>query len=158
MQKTGYAIVLIILGLIVMAFPLLGVIPAAVLTGFVVLIFGLGLLLSGISEMDTSMGVGLIELILGIIALVLGIGIIVNPALFAFIAGLIVFIVGLFLLIAGIMIVFTSDNNDWNGYVAIIIGILYMIVGNFVSNPIYLGILIGLWLLIMGIMMLFQKD
>jgi len=158
MQKMGSAIVLIILGLIVMAFPLLGVIPAAVLTGFVVLIFGLGLLLSGISEMDTSMGVGLVELILGIIALVLGIGIIVNPALFAFIAGLIVFIVGLFLLIAGIMIVFTSDSNKWNGYVAIIIGILYMIVGNFVSNPIYLGMLIGLWLLIMGILMLFQKD
>ena len=157
MQKMGSAIVLIILGLIVLAFPLLGVIPTAVLTGFVVLIFGLGLLLSGISEMDTSMGVGLVELILGIIALVLGIGIIVNPALFAFIAGLIVFIVGLFLLIAGIMIVLTTDNN-WNGYIAIIIGILYMIVGNFVSNPIYLGILIGLWLLIMGIMMLFQKD
>ena len=57
MQKTGYAIVLIILGLIVMAFPLLGVIPAAVLTGFVVLIFGLGLLLSGISEMDRQVWV-----------------------------------------------------------------------------------------------------
>ena len=157
MQKMGSAIVLIILCLIVMAFPLLVVIPSAVLTGFVVLIFGLGLLLSGISEMDTSMGVGLVELIFGIIALVLGIGIIVNPALFAFIACLIVFIVGLFLLIACIMIVLTTDNN-WNGYIAIIIGILYMIVGNFVSNPIYLGILIGLWLLIMGIMMLFQKD
>jgi uncharacterized membrane protein HdeD (DUF308 family) len=159
MNRMGSAIVLIILGLIVMAFPLLGVVPAAVITGFVVLIFGLGLLLSGIYEMEENMGVGLAGLILGIIALVLGIGIIINPALFSFIAGFLVFIVGFFLLLAGIMALLMKDGDGkWSGIAAIVIGILYMIVGNFVSNPIYLGILIAIWLLITGILMLFQKD
>ena len=159
MQKMVSAIVLIVLGLIVLAFPLLGVVPAALITGFVVLIFGLGLIFNGISQMEANMGIGLTEVILGIIAFVLGIGITANPGLFAMFIGFMVFIVGLFLVIAGIIILLTkSDDQKWNGILAIIIGILYMIVGNFVSNPIYLGLLIAIWLIIMGIMMLFQND
>jgi membrane protein HdeD len=160
MQKLGSAIVLIILGIIVMAFPLIGVIPAAVLTGFLVLVLGLGLLFSGIVEMGDSLGLGILEVILGIIALVLGIGFIFNPGLFSFVAGLIVYIVGIFLIIVGIIGVITkAGDSRWNGVAALIIGLLYVIVGTlFASNPVYLGILIGLWLLIMGIMMLFSKD
>ncbi len=160
MQKMGSAIVLIILGLIVLAFPLLGLVPAAVITGFLVLILGMGLLLSGIYELGESAGLGILQLIFGVIALVLGIGFIVNPGLFAFLAGVIVYIVGLFLIIAGIIGVLTkAGDSRWNGVIAVIIGLLYVVVGMmFASNPIYLGILIGLWLLIMGIMMLFQKD
>lgn len=158
MQKLGSAIVLIVLGLIVMAFPLLGVIPAALITGFVVLIFGLGLVLTGISEMEESMAVGLTEVILGIIALVLGIGLVANPTLFAIIAGLMVYIVGLILVVAGIAVVLTKDEGRMNGIIAIIIGLLYIIVGTLASNPLYLGFLIGLWLLIMGLIMLFNSD
>ena len=118
MQKLGSAIVLIVLGLLVMAFPLLGVVPAALITGFVVLIFGLGLILTGISEMEGSMAVGLTEVILGIIALVLGIGLVANPELFAIIAGLMVYIVGLILVVSGIVVVLTKDDGRLNGIVA----------------------------------------
>jgi len=138
MQKMGSAIVLIILGLIVLAFPLLGLVPAAVLTGFLVLILGLGLLFGGIAEMGESAGLGILEIILGIIAFILGIGFIFNSALFSFAVAWIVIIAGL---------------------VPLIIGILYIILGYLVkTDPLVLGILIGLWLLIMGIMMLFQRD
>jgi uncharacterized membrane protein HdeD (DUF308 family) len=160
MQKMGSAIILIILGLIVLAFPLIGVVPAAVITGFLVLILGLGLLFGGIAEMGESASLGILEIILGIIALILGIGFIFNPALFSFVAGLIVWIVGIFLIIVGIVGIFTkAGNSRWNGVLALIIGLLYVIVGSlFASNPVYLGVLIGLWLLIMGIMMLFSND
>jgi membrane protein HdeD len=159
MEKTVNAIILIVLGLIVLAFPLLGIIPAALITGFIIIIFGLGLMITGNSDMDKSMGTGLIELIFGILALVLGIGIIANPGLFAVFLGFIVFIVGFFLVIAGLMVLFTkADDQKWNGIITIIVGIIYIIIGNFVSNPIYLGMLIGLWLIIMGIMVFFQKD
>lgn len=103
MQKMGSAIVLIIIGLVVLAFPLLGVVPAAVITGFLVLIFGLGLLFGGISEMGESAGLGILEIILGIIALVLGIGFIFNPGLFAFLAGLLIWIIGIFIVIVGLI-------------------------------------------------------
>ena len=103
MQKMGSAIILIILGLIVLAFPLLGVVPVAVISGFLVLILGLGLLFGGIAEMGESAGLGILEIILGIIALILGIGFIFNPALFSFVAGLIVYLVGIFLIIVGLV-------------------------------------------------------
>ena len=56
MQKMGSALVLIILGLIVLAFPLLGVVPSALITGFLVLILGFGLLFGGIIELGESEG------------------------------------------------------------------------------------------------------
>ncbi len=68
MQKMGIAIILIILGLIVLAFPVLGVVPAAVITGFLVLLFGLGMLFGGLFEISESVSLGILEIILGIIA------------------------------------------------------------------------------------------
>ncbi|WP_321422893.1 DUF308 domain-containing protein [uncultured Methanobacterium sp.] len=159
MQKNTLAIVLIILGIIVLAFPLLGLVPISILTGLGVAFLGIGLILAGFSDRVESSGLGLLEIVLGIIALVLGLGFILNPGLFSFVAGLIVYMAGLFLIIVGIVALFTkAGGSRWNGVVAIIIGLIYLIFGYFISNPFYLGILIGLWLLITGIMMFFQKD
>ena len=159
MQKMGSALILIILGLIVIAFPLLGVVPLSVLTGFAVLFLGIGLLLTGATSMGESAAMGIVELILGFLALILGIGFIFNPHLFSFVAALFVFIAGIFLIIAGIVAIATKlTGTRWTGLVALILGIIYIIVAVYVANPFYLGMLIGLWLLITGIIMLFQKD
>nr|WP_319373815.1 DUF308 domain-containing protein [uncultured Methanobacterium sp.] len=159
MQKNTLAIVLIILGIIVLAFPLLGLVPISILTGLGVAFLGIGLILAGFSDRVESSGLGLLEIVLGIIALVLGLGFILNPGLFSFVAGLIVYMAGLFLIIVGVVALFTkAGGSRWNGVVAIIIGLIYLIFGYFISNPFYLGILIGLWLLITGILMFFQKD
>ncbi|MGZ7159789.1 MAG: DUF308 domain-containing protein [Methanobacterium sp.] len=155
----GIGIALIILGLIVLAFPLLGVIPLAVLTGVAVLFLGIGLLLTGINVMGESAAIGLIELILGILAIILGIGFIFNPVLFSFVAAVFVFIGGIFLIIAGIAdIASKAGGSRWTGIIALILGIIYVIVAVLVANPFYLGILIGAWLLITGIILLFQRD
>jgi uncharacterized membrane protein HdeD (DUF308 family) len=159
MQRMGSALVLIILGLVVLAFPLLGIIPLAVLTGVAVLFLGIGLILTGINAMGESAAMGIIELILGILAIILGIGFVFNPALFSFVAALFVFIAGIFLIIAGIAGIATqAGGNRWTGVVALILGIIYIIVAYVIKDPLYLGILIGLWLLITGIIYLFQKD
>lgn len=152
MRRLGIGIILIILGLIVLAFPALGLVPAAIVTGFLVLFLGLGLLFMGIMEIGQRLSLGIIEIIIAIIAIGLGIGFIVDASLFAFVAGFIVYIVGIFLIIAGIINLITKSDTRWTGIVAIIIGLLYLIIGTLVAhNPLYLGILIGLWLLIMGI-------
>ena len=159
MEKNSIAFLLIILGLIVLFCPILGIIPFSIITGFIVLILGIGLLISGISEMGESAGLGILEIILGIIALILGIGFIINPGWFSWLVGFIVWIVGLFLIIAGIMGVLSKTGGSrWNGIIALIIGIIYLIIGTFVANPLILGALIGLWLLISGILMLFTKE
>ncbi len=159
MQRNVIALILIILGLIVLAFPILGLLPISIITGFIVLILGLGLLFGGIRELGESAALGILEVILGIIALILGIGFIVNPALFSFVAGLLVWIVGLFLIVVGIIGIFTkAGDSRWNGVVALIIGLIYVIVGTLIANPVILGALIGIWLLISGILMLLTKD
>jgi len=159
MQKNVGALLLIILGIIVLAFPLLGIIPFSVITGFIALILGIGLFLSGIMEMGESTTFGIVELILGIIAVILGVGFIINPGLFSWVAGFLVWIVGLFLVIAGIIgFLNKAGDSRWNGIVAIIIGLVYIIVGTLIANPAVLGALIGIWLLITGIFMLFSKD
>jgi uncharacterized membrane protein HdeD (DUF308 family) len=159
MEKTGNAIILIILGLIVLAFPLLGVIPFSVLTGVAVLFLGLGLLFMGAASMGESLVMGIVELILGFLAVILGLGFVFNPALFSFVAALFVFIAGIFLIIAGIVAIASKTlGNRWTGLVSLVLGIIYIIVAAFIKDPLYLGILIGLWLLITGIIMLFQKD
>ncbi len=159
MQKMASALILIILGLIILAFPLLGVIGPSLITGFIVLILGIGLILSGIMGMGESKSMGILQLILGIIALILGIGFIVSPGLFAWLAGFLVWIVGIFLIIAGIVgFISNAGDNRWNGIIAVVIGLIYIIVGNLISDPYILGALIGLWLLITGILMLVIKE
>ncbi|MBI5679292.1 MAG: DUF308 domain-containing protein [Methanobacterium sp.] len=159
MQKMGSALIFIILGLIVISFPLIGVIPLSLITGFIVLFLGIGLLLAGITDMSISATMGIAEIVLGIIALILGIGFVFNPGLFSFVASLIVYLAGIFLIITGLIAVISKTvGNRWYGLVPLILGIIYILVGSLIANPQYLGILIGLWLLIMGILMLFEKE
>jgi uncharacterized membrane protein HdeD (DUF308 family) len=157
-RKIGSALVLIVLGLIIIAFPVLGVVPFGVLTGLAVLFLGVGLIAAGLTTLDDSTGMGVVELTLGVLALILGMGFIFNPSLFSFVAAVFVFIAGLFLIVSGIVALSTRvGGNIWTGLIAIILGIIYLFVAVFIANPFYLGLLIGLWLLITGIMMFFQK-
>ena len=159
MANKTIALLLIIIGLLVLAVPILGILPFSLITGFIVLFLGIGLLLSGIATMSESTFMGILEIILGIIALILGIEFIINPGLFSWLIGFIVWIVGLFIIIAGILGILSEfGGNRWNGVLALIIGIIYIIIGTLVANPQILGALIGLWLLITGIIMLFAKD
>jgi uncharacterized membrane protein HdeD (DUF308 family) len=157
MQKIGSALILIVLGLIIIAFPLLGVIPFSILTGLVILFLGVGLLAAGISSMKGSKSLGIVELVLGVLAIILGLGFIFIPALFSFAAAVFVFIAGIFLIMAGIAsIVSRIEGGLYGGIITLVLGIIYIIVAIYIQNPLYLGILIGLWLLITGIITLFQ--
>jgi len=159
MQKNTMAIVLIILGIIILAVPLLGVIPLSVLTGLGAVFLGIGFILTGFTDKEINSGLGLLEIVLGIITLVLGLGFILNSGLFSFVAGLLITMAGLFLIIVGIVAVFTKTGGSrWNGVVAIAIGLIYLLFGHIIKDPFWLGELIGLWLLLTGIMMFFQKD
>jgi uncharacterized membrane protein HdeD (DUF308 family) len=159
MQKTGTALVLIILGLMVLGFPLLGSIPVSIVYGFIILLLGIGLIVAGLFEMEESAALGTLQLVLGVIALVLGVGCIFNPGLFSWVLGFLVWITGLFLVFAGIFgAVVKTGGSRWNGVAAIVIGVLFMVFGHFMANPVILGILIGLWLIIAGITMLMSKE
>lgn len=157
MQKLAIALVLVILGLIVVTFPLLGLIPITVLQGFLVLMLGMGLILTGIFKLgENDAPVGTIMLILGIIALIMGIVSIFNPAL-TWLAGLLVWIMGLFLIIEGVARIL-SRTKDICGVKNMIIGILILFSGLFFAAYFWiLIILISLWLLTSGLRMIYLR-
>lgn len=157
-RKVGSALILIILGLIIIAFPVLGIVPFSVMTGLALLFLGIGLIAIGITTLDDNSLRGIVELTLGVIALILGLGFIFNPSLFSFVAAIFVFIAGLFLIISGIVAVITRvGGNIWTGLITTILGIIYLILAIYVANPFYFGLLIGLWLIITGILMFYEK-
>lgn len=159
MKNAVLGILAIILGLIVLAFPLAGLVAASVLTGFVVLMIAIWLLIVGGSQMEVSKSAGIMNVILGIIVLIVGIGLIFSPALFAFLAGFLLYLAGIFLIIAGIIALASRNdfkNATWVGILGIILGILYIILGTLAFDPIYLGVLIGVWLIISGIFALIE--
>jgi hypothetical protein len=159
MQKKQGALIFILIGMIVLAFPIIGLFPFSLITGLIISIIGISLLLGGIVEIGESSGLGISGIILGIIALILGIGFIINPALFSFVASLLVFIAGFILLGVGIVTITGKFGGDKSsGVVSLILGIIYLIIATLVSDPAILGTLIGLWILITGFLMLFQKD
>ncbi len=158
MEKNATGILLIILGLIVLAAPLVGLIALDALISFALILLGIGLLTFAYSDMKESTALGVMEIILGIIAIICGIGFIVSPASFAFVAGFLIYLAGIFLVIVGLIALFTAAGARWNGVITLIIGLIYLILGYFVSDPFTLGVLIGLWLLIVGIMSVLQKD
>jgi len=159
MQKGGTALVLIILGLIVLGFPLLGLVSASIIYGFLILLMGIGLVVAGLWEMEENAGPGIAELFLGLIALILGVGCIFNPELFSWAVGFLVWIIGLILVIAGIIgIIVKSGGSRWNGVFGIVIGLVFMALGKYLAIPAILGILIGAWLIIRGIIMLTTRE
>ena len=157
----GIASILIILGLIVIAFPILGLVPVAVLSGFLILMVGIGLILAGIKEIGESEGaiLGIRLIILGIIALILGIGFTFNPASFAWLVGFIIWIIALFLIIEGIIRILAKTGDNRCGLKDIIIGIIILFVGLYLTNYTWLlGILVGLWLITSGTRMLYNPG
>ena len=159
MEKNRMAIVLIILGIIVLAFPLLGVLPFSILTGLGVIVLVIVLILAGYVDMKTSKALGIIEIILGVIAFILGVGFIVDPSLFTFVASLFIYLAGLILIIVGIAALISKPRGSrWNGIVALMLGLIYILFGYLIKDPKTLGILIGLWLVITGVLLLFQKN
>jgi uncharacterized membrane protein HdeD (DUF308 family) len=153
MQKMVIALLFIIAGLMVIAFPFLGLIPAAILSGFFVLMLGFGLILAALAGMrkNKSLSFSLSLLILGIIALILGMGFILNPSQFAWLVGFTFWIIGFLLIITGIIRILSQSGDNRCGIKDITIGLLILLGGLYLSTyPWLWGVLMGLWLISAG--------
>ena len=145
----------IILGIIIIAFPMIGVIGTSSLIGLSVLLISIYLLAAGVAIIDYNKSGAIIDLILGIILLFLSLGLIFNPNLFAFLAEISLYLAGIVLIIVGVVALVNNRHARFGFYIGvsgIILGLLYIIVGTYVADPIILGTLIGLWLVITGVL------
>ena len=160
-KQTTLSIIAIILGIITIAFPMLGVIGAADILGLSVLLLAIFLLANGVSEVEYNTTRGLINTILGLIMLVISLGLIFNPSIFAFLTALTIYLAGIFLILIGLIIIVGNRDNKygfWMGILGILLGVIYIIIGTYINNPLILGSLIGIWLIVTGILNLLNDG
>ena len=160
-KQTTISIIAIILGLLIIAFPMLGVIAASDILGLSVLLLAIFLLANGVSEVEYNTTRGLINTILGILMLIISLGLIFNPSIFAFLTALTIYLAGIFLIIIGLIIIVGNRDNKygfWMGILGIVLGVIYIILGTYINNPLILGSLIGIWLLVTGILNLLDNG
>ena len=160
-KQTTISIIAIILGIIIIAFPMLGVITAADILGLSVLLLAIFLLANGVSEVEYNTTRGLINTILGIIMLIISLGLIFNPSIFAFLTALTIYLAGIFLIIIGLIVIVGNRDNKygfWMGILGIVLGVIYIIIGTYINDPIILGSLIGIWLLVTGVLNLLDNG
>jgi uncharacterized membrane protein HdeD (DUF308 family) len=160
-KQTTISIIAIILGIIIIAFPMLGVITAADILGLSVLLLAIFLLANGVSEVEYNTTRGLINTILGIIMLIISLGLIFNPSIFAFLTALTIYLAGIFLIIIGLIIIVGNRDNKygfWMGILGIVLGVIYIILGTYIKNPLVLCSLIGIWLLVTGVLNLLDNG
>lgn len=155
-MKTKFVSLLaILLGLIIIAFPIMGVIGVSSLIGLSVLLMSIYLLVVGVSIMDYNTSGAILDLILGMILLLLSIGLIFNPSLLGFLTEITLYLAGIMLIIVGLAALINNRNSRYGFYIGIagvVLGLLYIIIGTYIANPIVLGTLIGMWLVISGIL------
>lgn len=157
MKSKFISLLAIILGFIIIMFPILGVVGVSELIGLSILLISIYLLVVGISIIDYNKTGAIIDLIFGIILLLLSLCLIFNYAVLGILAELTFYLAGITLIIVGVVSLLNNRQSRYGFYIGIagvLLGLLYIIVGTFVSNPVVLGILIGIWLVISGILKL----
>lgn len=160
-MKTKFISLLgILLGLIIIAFPIMGVIGVSSLIGLSVLLMSVYLLVIGVSIIDYNTSGSILDLFLGIVLLLLSICLIFNPALLGFLAEITLYLAGIMLIVVGLVSLINNRVSRYGFYIGIagvILGLLYIIIGTYIANPIVLGTLIGIWLIISGILKLMDR-
>lgn len=147
----------IILGFLVIIFPLFSVFTVSVIAGIGILFLGIWLLIQSFADWEVSKGTSIVYLILGILAIIVGIGLFGNILAFSFLVSFWLYIAGFFLIFSGIMSLFAKAGmaGKSSGALGIILGILYIVLASYAWDPYYLALLIGVWLIVDGIALFF---
>ena len=154
-MKTKFiSLLAIIFGLIIIIFPIMGFIGVNALISLSVLLISIYLLVMGVSIIDYNRSGAVLDLTLGIVLLILSICLIFNPSLIGFLAQISLYLAGIMLIVVGLVSLINNRQSRYGFYIGIagvVLGLLYIIIGTYISNPLVLGTLIGLWLIVSGV-------
>jgi membrane protein HdeD len=148
-------ILAVILGLIVILFPLISVSTFSVIAGIGIIFLGIWILAQAFKT--KSLASGIADLIIAIFAIMLGIIFIGDIKAFQFFSSLALYIVGLFVALSGLSSLSGGGaKGKAIGVLGIILGVLFIVIGTYVYNPLVLAVIIGAFLIIAGIMEIFD--
>ena len=153
-------ILAILLGLIVIIFPLISVTTFSVLAGIGIIFLGIWLLFQSYKIWGKNLAASIADIILALIAMAFGIVFIGSIEALSFLTFLALYIVGFFLIVTGLTSLFSEPGakSKGIGVLGVIFGLLFMIMGIYVGNPLFLAIILGAFLIIAGIMEIFMLS
>ena len=157
MKSKFISILAMVLGLIIIIFPIMGVIGVADLIGLSILLISIYLLVVGVAIIDYNKSGAILDLVLGMILLIVSLCLIYNVGIFGFLAQITLYLAGITLIIVGVVSLINNRQSKYGFYIGIagvVLGLLYIVIGTYVADPIVLGVLIGLWLIISGVLKL----
>ena len=157
MKSKFISLLAIILGLMIIIFPILGVIGVADLIGLSILLISIYLLVVGVSIIDYNKSGAVLDLTLGLILLFLSICLIFDFEILGALAQITLYLAGIMLIVVGVVSLINNRQSRYGFYIGIagvVLGLLYIVIGTYITNPIILGTLIGLWLVICGVLKL----
>ena len=157
MKSKFISILAMVLGLIIIIFPIMGVIGVADLIGLSILLISIYLLVVGVAIIDYNKRGAILDIILGMVLLIVSLCLIYNVGIFGFLAQITLYLAGITLIIVGVVSLINNRLSKYGFYIGIagvVLGLLYLVIGTYVADPIVLGVLIGLWLIISGVLKL----
>ena len=149
-------ILAVILGLIVIFFPLISIFTINEIAGIGIIFLGFWFMSQSLKS--GSLAAGVAGLLLAIFALLLGIVFIKDIKAFEFFTFIALYIVGFFIILAGLAALISGEGlkSKVIGALGIIIGIIFALVAPYVGNPLILAAIIGAFLIIAGLMEIFN--
>ena len=147
------SLIAIILGIIILVFPLTGVIETSALIGLSIFVISIFLLIMSGNMLNNNKIKAIISLIIGILLLILSIAVIFDVGSFSSLTQVLLYLGAITFIIVGAYLL--RNNRDtkiglYLGITGVILGIIYIIIASFVTSQVIYGILIGLWLIIAG--------
>lgn len=148
----------ILLGVIVIVFPLISVFTVNAIAGIGTIFIGIWILLKSLK--NDSIAAGVAGLIVAVFAIMMGIVFIGDIKAFEFFSFIALYIVGFFVALAGLESLISGKGLKGKGVGAlgILIGILLVVLGSFAANPLVLAALIGAFLIIAGLIEIFAPQ
>lgn len=148
-----WAIISIILGLILIIFPIFSSNLISILIGAIVLIFGVGLCYSGIISKEISTAFSSIAAVFGVVMIILGLAFIFGTNALSFLVGLQFYIIGFILIIvSAIGLLGGLPIQKTSSIITLILGIVILFIAIFAANnPILITIILGIALIANGV-------
>lgn len=148
----------ILLGLIVIIFPLISIFTVNAIAGIGIILVGIWILIQSFRR--DSLAAGVAGLIVAVFAILMGIVFIGDIKAFQFFSFIALYIVGFIIALAGIESLISGKGLKGKGIGAlgIVIGILFVVIGSYAANPLVLAALIGAFLILAGLIELFAPQ
>ncbi len=150
-------ILAIILGFILIAFPLISIFTFSVLLGIGIIFLGIWLLIQAYNVWSKNLAAAIADLILAFFAILFGIVFTGNITALSFLTFLALYIVGFFLILTGRTSLLSNKGvkAEGIGVLGVVLGIICLIMSIFLRNPLFLAIILGIFLIIAGFMEIF---